>query len=306
MLIVNLSGGIGNQLFQYSMGYSLSMQHNIPLIFSNTFDAYDYNFPKINDIFDIEIKECSSQKLKKVLPPFFSSSIARRGMAKLIELSKKQLFPGTIFDLYDGYTPIVISDLTRNYYLHGTWQSESYFGNFKKQVLDMLTFKKSRHLSEINSNHSENQVNIGVHIRRGDYVTNFKAKSKLGAQSLDYYVSYIKMLRVKFSDSAIYVFSDDISWAKENLSKNFSEIYFAEGKDFSAESDLQMLTQCHHFVLSNSTFGWWGAYLSNNNNSIVVTPSRWWADGTTMNGLIPSAWEKSKNDLVLHHSTEYQ
>ena len=304
MLIVNLAGGVGNQLFQYSMGYNLSVKYNIPVVFSDTFDQYDYNFPKIKNIFHVEIEECNSQQLKKVMPPFFSSSFARRGLAKLIALSGRQLLPGIICDLYDGYTPIVISDVTRNYYFHGTWQSERYFGDFKKQVLDTLVFKQPRCLSEINSEHSEHQVNIGVQIRRGDYITNPKTKSKLGAQSLDYYVSYIEMLRAKFPESAIYVFSDDITWAKDHLSAVFNEIYFAEGKDFNAESDLQMLTQCHHFVLSNSTFGWWGAYLSNNKNSIVVTPSRWCADGTNMTGLIPAAWDKSKSDLEAQHRVE--
>ena len=296
MIINNLAGGIGNQMFQYAMGKSLSLRNNIPILFSNTFDQYDYNFPKITDVFDLNIEFANDNQLmspnKLMKYPFL-----RRASGKLCNIFGRQLFPGCIFDLHDGYSPVELKDNRKAYYLHGTWQSENYFKDFKLQILKDFKFKQTKLLSEIDPSFEDLKVKIGVHVRRGDYISNPKVSSKLGAQPLNYFKESMSMYRRRFPNSKFYVFSDDIQWTKNKLSSYFNDIHFLEDEKMNASTDLQLLSQCDHFVLSNSTFGWWGAYLSENSNPIVVYPKIWFCDGSNMSGLIPKKWTKSMANL---------
>lgn len=296
MIINNLAGGIGNQMFQYAMGKSLAQENDIPILYSDTFDQYDYNFPKIVDIFDLNIEFATDNQMTS-LHSFMRYSFIRRASSKLCNILGRQLFPGCTYDLHNGYSPIELMEDRQLHYLHGTWQSESYFKDFKTEILKDFKFKQTRFLSEIDPSFKDSKVKIGVHIRRGDYISNPKAASKLGIQPLKYYIDNLSMFRRKFPSSKFYVFSDDIHWARSKLSSFFNEIYFCEGKKMNAASDLQMLSQCDHFVLSNSTFGWWGAYLSKNFNPTVIYPKVWFSDGSSMSGLIPKNWTKSMADL---------
>ena len=296
MIINNLAGGIGNQMFQYAMGKSLGLKNNIPILYSDTFNQYSYTFPKIQDIFDLNIEYAADIQMTSMYS-FMRYSFIRRLSGKVCKIIGKQLFPGCIFDLHSGYSPIELMEDRQAYYLHGYWQSENYFTDFKAQILEDFTFRKTRSLSEIDSSFEDVEVKVGVHIRRGDYVSNSKAASKLNSQPLKYYTDYMSMYRRKFPNCIFYVFSDDIQWARNELSLLFEGTRFCEGEKMNAASDLQMLSQCDHFVLSNSTFSWWGAYLSKAVNPIVVYPKIWFSDGSTMSGIIPKTWIESMENF---------
>ena len=294
MLIVNLAGGLGNQMFQYAMGFSLAARTGLPIVYSTTFSQYEPSQLTIDRVFNLQIQWCDDSVLESCLGKLASSPFARRLLGKVSELTKRQLWGTIRTDTLNGYNEIDIPNLPLDYYIHGYWQSEHYFLRDFDQLKEQFIFNETRSIYEISEDLFGNKEKIGVHIRRGDYISNSRASKKLGTQVDEYYVNGSTKLRRMFAASKIIVFSDDIRWAEGFLSPLFDDIYFSNLTGSSASSDIQMLSQCDHFVLSNSTFGWWAAYLCNNPRKVVMTPKKWFADGTSDKDIIPVSWIDSQ------------
>jgi len=290
MLIVNLAGGLGNQMFQYAMGFSLAKRTGIPVLYSSTFSQYSYSPTTIESVFNLDIEWCGLNDIQSCIGLLRSSAFARRLLGKASRITKRQFGSKFKAEIFEGYEEITIPDFTTNYYLHGYWQSELYFDTDFSELKDKFTFREKRFVHEISPDISENDTKIGIHLRRGDYITNTRASKKLGTPANQYYVDAIMRLRGKFMKSKIIVFSDDIDWAKDFLFPLFDEIYFSDLPGSTASSDMQMLSQCDHFVLSNSTFGWWSAYLATNPDKIVITPENWFIDGSYDRDIVPTSW----------------
>lgn len=118
-----------------------------------------------------------------------------------------------------------------------------------------------------------NSVVVAINVRRGDYLTQPRRHPVV---TLPYIQEAIKRLP---KHDVILVVSDDIAWCKENIKE--SNVVFAE-KYFDQEA-LWLLSLCDHYIISNSTFSWWGAYLSRNPNKVVVSPSTWFGPDVAEN-----------------------
>lgn len=103
---------------------------------------------------------------------------------------------------------------------------------------------------------------VAVHIRRLQY------DNVLGT---GYYDKAIAKIKAQVADPVFYVFSDDLDWCKENLKLNEKLIFISHNTNDEI-SDLWLMSQCKHFIIANSTFSWWGAWLSENNNKIIIAP----------------------------------
>jgi hypothetical protein len=131
---------------------------------------------------------------------------------------------------------------------------------------------------------------ISLHVRRGDYVQNKITNQFHGLCSLKYYNNAIHYIEMKIKNIEIFVFSDDISWCKENLKYNLP-IHFMDTND--AHSDLYLMTKCKHNIIANSSFSWWGAWLNTNKEKIVIAPKQWFADQSVITqDIIPAQWIK--------------
>jgi hypothetical protein len=158
--------------------------------------------------------------------------------------------------------------------LFGYFQNERYFSHIRKELLEILKFKKE-HVAKSNSFLSEinkTDIRVSLHIRRGDYInlSNFHPIC-----TIDYYNKAIDALSAY--DATFLIFSDDINWTKENIKTPNS--VFVEIKN--PYSELYLMTQCHHHIIANSSFSWWGAWLSESEGQKVIAPSRWF--GESMN-----------------------
>jgi hypothetical protein len=172
---------------------------------------------------------------------------------------------------YFHYSPIKYRpDLN----LQGFYQSEKYFDDCKDIIHNLLTPRIGFAIK---------YDTTAIHVRRGDYLNLKKEYAQL---DLEYYAKAIKETKT----SKYLVFSDDISWCKENFKGEQYE--FSEGK--SPVEDLALMLACENQIIANSSFSWWGAYLNKNPSKIVVAPKNWF--GPALNhdtkDLIPESWLK--------------
>jgi hypothetical protein len=161
-----------------------------------------------------------------------------------------------------GYFPIQNSD---NIDLVGYFQNSVYFDDYRERILKILEPNdevKSKIEDKISS-HNGKKI-TAIHVRRGDYL---KFPNHHPVPSIEYYKKAIEILD-PMTDVFI-VFSDDLNWCKENFSNDF--LYSEEPDEFI---DLYFMSRCDNFIIANSSFSWWGSYLSNKNSKIIA-PAQW-------------------------------
>lgn len=293
MIVVRLKGGLGNQMFQYAFGKYLATKYNTKLKLDLSF-LHDRT-PKENFIFrsyDLDIFTLKANFVNKMDLALFSLSDY-----KLLNILHKVLFRigrkyTVIRESHFQFDKTELS-FPNNVYLDGYWQSEKYFIDVEDQIRLDFTFKneligKSNDLAE----KIESTNSICLNVRREDYV--HLESSGHGFIDQNYFYKAIDLLSKETIDFEIFVFSDDIDWCIKNLSFNTKTTYVThEYKGLKFAEYLQLMTQCKHFVIPNSTFGWWGAWLNPNPDKIVIAPKQWFADEKMNNqtqDLIPETW----------------
>jgi len=125
---------------------------------------------------------------------------------------------------------------------------------------------------------------LAVSVRRGDFVK----LSHLGACSDAYYLDAIALIQARRPVDHIFVFSDDIDYCREMFASLKCQVVFVEG--FTPAKALYLMSRCHHLVIANSTFSWWGAWLSDYQDKLVICPSPWNDRDTVASDFIPSDW----------------
>lgn len=290
MIIVKISGGLGNQLFQYSFGKFLSVCFNTELKFdiktNSSISGFTNRSFGLNDL-NLNINIASSDDIKK-FKYFTNNTFLERLERKFV-----QIFP-FINRQYkvQRFNSQMNKGFKDNCYYDGYWQSEKYFKTIEGIVRKDLEFKPS-----LNSYNLEllNQIvdteSVSLHIRRGDYLT-IKANTKIFAVcSVDYYNRAIDFFIGRLKSPKFFIFSDDYEFAKENFKGNQFRIV---ENSANPETDLYLMSKCKHNIIANSSFSWWGAWLNSNPNKIVISPIEWYNEklnNITMD-LIPSEWIK--------------
>ncbi len=288
MIIVELMGGLGNQLFQYAMGRSISLKNKarfrIDLSFFENYEWHEYSLEPFNIKAAIATKEqCEALKKRH-------NSIANKVLRNTI--NKGHVFVKEKSILYNA----AYKKITDPAYLHGYWQCERYFRDYTDVLRRDLQINippspaNAVILEEIGKSNA-----VSLHIRRGNYVTVPLFNSILGTCSLEYYARGMEHISKRVSNPVFYVFSDDISWAKENLKGNYSFVFVDINDAKHDYEDLRLMQNCKHHIIANSTFSWWGAWLNPSTDKIVIAPAKWFADpekNKTAAYLVPGNWTK--------------
>jgi len=289
MIVAEINGGIGNQLFQYASAKSLSLFHKTELklnvnpfgdkfmpgeLRSRPFDLHHFNIPEIpadNSIGNSFLKVSFFQKILQNLKPNY----------------KRKIYKEPFFH-FDPH----FFEAGNNIYLKGLRQSEKYFKLFETEIRTILKFKDAivNQFYEIGKK-INNENSISVHIRRGDYLAKISMEV-LGLLPIEYYQNAISLMKSKVNTAKLYFFSDDIEWVKENF--NIPDAEFISGSITSNHiEDLYLMSQCHHNIIANSSFSWWGAWLNNNPDKIVIAPGKWFNKGPKdTQDLVPPGWIK--------------
>lgn len=278
-------GGLGNQMFQYAAGRSLSLQNNIP--FKIDFDCpykhvnYSYNL----NVFLQQAEQADFLELWKSKP---KTKFAKRLFmlagknynCKLVREKKEFTFNSDFFSIPDES------------YVSGFFQTEKYFSEFEEVIRKDFTFNidpsvaNQKFMSEIIS---ENAVSL--HIRRGDYVKIKETNNFHGVCSIAYYESAIQLIADKISDPVFYIFSDDMQWVKENFNLSQPHVYVDINNASTNYEDMRLMSICKHHIIANSSFSWWGAWLNPSKNKTVIAPKQWMKDPQIQTSdLIPDNW----------------
>lgn len=241
-------GQLGNQLFQFSALYSLSL-HLKELLLIPTENIYMVAYKSKTYQSSLDLFNCFD------LPESF---LTERETLRVNYYYKQPSF------LYDPDFWHIRNDTS----IEGYFQSEKFFERYRQNLLALLKFKlpiqqiANKHLLELKLHGTEL---VGIHVRRRDYVND-----QIDCKS-DYYHRAIDYLRLAGKTNFVVV-SDDLDWCREHF-KDIENIHYMH--DSGHYVDLCLLSLCDHNILCNSSFGWWGSWLNQNSNRIVVAPKLW-------------------------------
>jgi hypothetical protein len=284
-----LMGGLGNQLFQFAAAYAVAKRHGAELILDTSFynrtmtasevvrhfqlDAY--NLPPHNQV--------SSFWKDEEPPPRASFWLKRRLNKKLHKLARWRRDRRINLQREKHFYH---DDLTlpkqENWFL-GYYQSELYFRDVADDIRQILTLKNG--LSSIGQENERlikaQPLSVCLQVRRGDFVSNAATNAFIGTASMDYYRRAIAVMQKMYGpDIHFFAFSDDRDYVREQF--GFLEnMTFLPGQTIHPYDDIHLMSCCSHYIIANSSFAWWGAWLNPRTDKTVIAP-RWWFSRETM------------------------
>lgn len=291
MIITNIKGGLGNQMFQYATGLALSKrkntEHKLDL---SHFDLYkDPNNKETKrkfelDVFNTTFSIATEEEIAKVKYPYGLIS-------KPIALVNFYL---QVFDFIKY--PITLNPNTKDIYLEGHYPGEDFFKDYEEDIKKEFTLKtETKEFKDFCSIIAKDgRRSVSVHIRRGDYVTNANANKHHGVLDVDYYENAWDILKQQVGELKQYVFTEfkeDIDWVKENMPFIGNDAIYMKNYEFTGPESMILMSKCHNNIVANSSFSWWGAWLNSYKEKIVIAPRSWLKNGDGRNKrIVPENW----------------
>jgi hypothetical protein len=289
--VVRLEGGLGNQMFQYAAGRAVALRTGRTLVLDPTAiprgpSSRDYGLGafRIDERFvhRLERLVIRAQVGSRVPPPLKAAARVLSGRSCTL-----------LVDRQSGFDPRLFA-APGNLVLQGPWQCAGYAeldpevaGQLRRDfaLRAALPAAAAGVAAEIAACEA-----VGVHVRRGDYVSDPVIAAVHGVQPAEYYAAAADAIASRVTAPRFFVFSDDVSWAEAHLRLPGPAYFVRETAGLHPAVDLRLLAACRHFVIANSTFSWWAAWLSEAAEKIVFAPRRWFAAAEPPEGLIPPGW----------------
>jgi hypothetical protein len=298
MKIVNIIGGLGNQMFQYAFAYKLKdlnpdedvlidTSHFHHIFIKKWKTANLHNGYEINKVFPNANLPVANpwkiMKLSRYVPNYLASRIVRKHFPK----RKNEIIQQPKF--YYAYDPSVLSKSGDAYY-EGLWGAASYYSAIRVKLQQVFAHTTPNEQNAALIADMERENSVGIHIRRGDYllVSSFK-----GLCELDYYKAGINALLSDRQIHSFYVFSNDVAWCQNNIAPlvgNNKLTIVTNNIGKNSCWDMFLMTHCKDLIIANSTFSWWGAFL-NKRNGRVIAPKKWMNRDVEFDIWLPE-WER--------------
>ena len=285
-VIINFCGRMANQMFQWAFGRAYENKQGITPQFDDSEETLKLDCFNLKNNIELIKKPLWNKFLRKAI---LIRSL-RNKVTKLkfnIPTIEENNFCQFQPDLLDNKAPV---------YFKGFFQTEKYFVDLREQLLKdfelviPLNQENKEILDKIKSTES-----ISVHFRRGDY-TKKRVADKYGSCSVEYYKNATNLIAEKLDKKpTLFIFSDDINWVKENVKFDFDTVYVDVNTGKTGYFDLELMKNCKHNVIANSSFSWWGAWLNNNPEKIVVAPKIWMKVLDNDFDIIPTSWIRIEN-----------
>ena len=296
MRIVKISGGLGNQMFQYAFSLALKAAGNtdVKLDLSTYRAKSDYNGIdlvhngfELTELFDVQYKEASPKDVAHI--SYQPTNLLNRVLRK--DFTKKTHF----IDKKFSFQPELLTMNSENIYFEGYWQTEKYFLNIENKIRETFSFKKklSPRSQELLNSLSDNSTSI--HIRRGDYLKT----QTMNVCGKNYYLNAIEKLSEQTKINEILVFSDDLDWCRTELNlETFAckVIYVDWNVKSDSWQDMVLMSKCKNHIIANSSFSWWGAWLDPRKDKIVICPEIW--DLKQLNSYLDKYYRSNYDDII--------
>ena len=277
---IKLTGGLGNQMFQFATGFATAKKNNVRL-------SLDLSYINQRQLFN-------GFELEKVFDIYSKVSFLNKGLS-FKSINFKEILNKIDITFYNFKEPHFhytsnILDIPKHSFLDGYWQSELYFKNYSKEIKKIFNFSnqldKQNHLiaNDISKNNS-----ISIHVRRGDFL--LKRNNNHNIDLKDYYLKAIDKSSKCFKNPKYFIFTDDPLWVTENFILDYSYIVVDVNYGTKSFFDMYLMSLCKSNIIANSSFSWWSAWLNNNKDKIVYAPKNWFNDKSICTDhLIPNSW----------------
>jgi hypothetical protein len=300
MIITWLSGGLGNQMFQYAAGLALAEHRRTVLKLDVSWfredpahaahNRYALSGFNITEQFATQEEIDRTRGVQLTRTERWSAALART--LHFYRYANRHAAPANwhqppTFRFYPEFF-----DQSDNTYLSGMFQSEK----FSRPVVDLLRLHFSfRYPPTPGVAAMAERIRRGpsaaIHIRRGDYLRNASFNSELGVVGYDFYHRAIRQLRERSPDSTLYVFSDDIEIVAREFSPAGPHVFVREVESWQPWDGIRLMSLCDHLAIANSSFSWWAAWLNPSPTKLVIAPDPWFAHSNhDSSDVVPSSW----------------
>lgn len=280
-ILVQLTGGLGNQLFGVAAGLGVARRVGLPLAL---------------DVSRFSNKgEIRSGGLDPYELPFRTvGQVSRNGDQVEFKVDGRRIVTPVVEERSYRFDPTVAERCANGASLVGYFQSHKYFENVESEVR-MLFRRAPKHSLQglALKQRIAGAESVGIHVRRGDYLKSPHYEFH-GLCGIHYYERAIEIMRERLPDPTFLVFSDDLDWCRENIHGH--DVIFSEDGG-SPNADLDLLADCKHHIISNSSFSWWGAWLGQTAQQSVIAPCPWYTRIPLVPDKLPPTWN------LLHRTT---
>lgn len=298
MIVVQLTGGLGNQLFQYAFARHLALLNESELLLDTTQvtsrsdPAHRRKFKLYH--FAVEAPEVHWDSPFSISFRTPSARYSRRPVPVLPRLLGKSRRLTDLSESYFHYDPTALAS-RGDFYVTSYWQSHYYFDDIASQIRSDLQLRDplSHEHMFIKNQIEADSGSVALIVRRGDFANHPHHSKFHGCCSHEYYHLALERIGSSVANPHLYVFSDDIPWVRENMQFNYPVTFMDQPYDHLEYDyiDMHLISCCRHHIIANSTFGWWGAWLGSAHDSIVIAPKRWFLDASLNTAdVVPSQW----------------
>ncbi|HJZ99745.1 MAG TPA: alpha-1,2-fucosyltransferase [Candidatus Solibacter sp.] len=291
MIIVEIRGGLGNQMFQYAFGRAQAERLGVNLVLDTT--AYsDYRLHhgfQLASVFNAPAREATPQELRAFLGwRLLAFRMGGRARNIALRIPGKYLVREPHFEYHAK-----AASAPAGSYFAGYWQSERYFAQVDSVIRREFTFRQPPSPANAQMCDRIRSVNaVSIHVRRGDFVADTRTNAYHGTCSADYYADAVRAIQQRVEGATFYVFSDDVPWVQANLHVAGPCVFVEHNTGPSAFEDMRLMSACRHHIIANSSFSWWGAWLGSNRDKLVIAPRRWFVAEINTDDLLPKTWMK--------------
>lgn len=268
MIVIEASGGLGNQMFQYALYKKLeSMNKDVAL--DTSFFRSKQNLRELEiGVFGVQYKSITDREAACIRGYGYQDTIFDKISYKLVP-KKYRIYR----DKIEFFQPEILN--MDNVYLSGYWQCEKYFSDIRSIILNEFIFpKQAKDKAEELCKEIQHRNSVSIHVRRSDYLEEQNLRVYGNICTEKYYKNAVAYMEKHEKEPHYYVFTDDVEWTKGFfIGENYTIVDKNHGKD--SYIDMFLMSQCKHNIIANSSFSWWGSWLNENPDRIVVSPGKW-------------------------------
>lgn len=305
-ITLKVQGRLGNQLFQYAFARAMQLKWGGHLIidfsllgmskkkncndggfidYLSHFNTVDYTYIDIDNKNEVRHETLLQKYIQKIVYRYkFNNPILAYIMDR-VDFPILSLFGMFYMETYN-MSKYIIPPYRRKILIKGYYESLKYFKEYDDTICKELRLKiKLSDKYQRLYNLFANSNSICVTIRRGYFLQD----DRFNICTKQYFENGIKYILQKHPDSIMYMCSDDIEWCKKNF-ENFDIPIYYQSSELKTWENLHLMSSCHHFVISNSTYSWWAQHLSKHSDKIVVAPKIWRNEFFAVKDIFEDTW----------------